>query len=308
MDFSSLQLLAVDLKTSAVVLLEYTAQTVTTKLTFPADARPLLLQNTGEKIYFFTADTKKSVLYIASTVELNFTTLPVSLPAATQATLSADGSRLYFTDNDNTLSCLNTASGELTQLGRPADASCVGLCTDNDGNIHTAWETQHGAAAATFNAEHKLSREYYLTAIPTNIACQKDKIYMTFTQSPIYGEGVAIFSPQNRDTICSFYKPHKQPAFQLYPCNISFSPDGSNIHIINEDAASITSLNDSLQITDYFTLGHSISALQFTGDYRFAVGGSNMFADLLLLDMVNKKILSISSCSAEFSSLFCLLD
>lgn len=307
MDFSSLRFLAVDLKTTSLVCLEYASQPFASKLSFAVAERPLLLEKIGDSIFFLTSGSAASVLYRAAESALVFEPLPVSLPQITQAALTTDGQQLYFIDTESTLTVLDLPALELKQIARPAAASCVGLCTDSAGNIHTAWETQYGTAAATFDRKHTLCREYALKAIPTNIACLNEQIYITFTQSPTYGEGVAAFSPQARDKICSFYPPQPQSAFQLYPCNLCFSPDGEYLYIINEDAASITCLSRELQIKDHFSLGHSISTLQFTSDPRFAVGGSNMFADLLLLDMINKKILSISSCDAEFSSLFCLL-
>lgn len=307
MDFSSLRFLAVDLKTTSLVYLEYASQPFASKVAFAATERPLLLEKTDDTIFFLTSGSKASVLYRAAEAALAFEPLPVRLPRITQAALTSDGQQLYFIDAESTLTVLDISALELKQLARPAAASCVGLCTDPAGNIHTAWETQYGTAVATFDRKHTLCREYALKAIPTNIACLNEQIYITFTQSPTYGEGVAAFSPQSRDKICSFYSPQPQSAFQLYPCNLCFSPDGDSLYIINEDAASITCLSRELQIRDHFSLGHSISTLQLTCDPRFAVGGSNMFADLLLLDLVNKKILSISSCDAEFSSLFCLL-
>ncbi len=302
-----LHLLCVDLKSASLVYLEYASQKIIPKLTFSPTAKPLLLcRDKNGRIYFLVSDPAGSELYIG-THQLAFTKTAVALPELTQAALSDDGKSLYCIDEKNTLLFVDLDSSVVTPVARPENASCVGIALSED-SIHTAWETPRGGSIASFDLSRKLHHEYFLPAIPTNIACRKEKIYVTFTQSPLYGEGVAVFSPDKKDMFCSFYQPQKNPAFQLYPCNLIFSPQDDLLYILNEDAASVTCLRDNLQIHDYFSLGHSISSLQMTDDARFAICGSNMFADLLLLDLVNRKILSVSGSDAEFSSLLLLME
>jgi hypothetical protein len=304
MEFMPLSILAIDLKNKSLVRAEYNPSKITPLLEFPAAHQPRLLAKSAAFTYFITAGESSACLYRAPNDNPDAFSLFFSdLSPMMQAALSPCGSEIIFVDKENTLCALSLENGSTRQFARPSDAACVGIFL-TEKHIHTAWETKDGGNAAIFSRDYKLQHEYYLAAIPTNISALGEKTLLTFTQSPLHGEGLAVFSPAAKEKITSFCALKKNPAFQLYPCNIILDKARNLCYVLNEDSCSITCLNQAFEVVSFFSAGRSVSTMQLLGDSRFAVCGSNMFADLMLADMVNGKILSISDSAAEFSSLF----
>ena len=124
----------------------------------------------------------------------------------------------------------------------------------------------------------------------------------------LYGEGMAIF-PLDEINAPTYLviNPADNCAISAYPCHIALNDEKSRAYITNEDSGSI-SMIDLLrhEIIASIQIGRSITTLSLLPDNRFAIAASNMFADLSLIDLVNRRLIAVSEIDAELSSWLCL--
>lgn len=314
MDWAPYKLLLIDATAHALLLVDGAKSEVLAELAYPDGYVPtaLALAPDANRAYLATAGNNGSGwLLVADLHSLSFCPSPMEIPHPMQFTLTPDGAAAYLADPGGMLYAVDTAAMTLTSLGQPENASCVGIAADSQ-KVYTAWEHQNSGSIAIFSHRGQLIQEHAIAGIPTNIALNGAQILVPFTANSFTGEGLAIFDQAKPDgsipSVITIQCPLHTNGLKAYPCSVTVAPDRHSAYVINEDSGSITKLDLKLaEVTGNITLGRSISNLYILPDPRFAVATSNMFADLALIDLVNERLLSVTTSPNEILSCLAVL-
>lgn len=307
MESASYHLLLLDAAAHSVLIADGLQGKILLELPYPAACTPAGLSLTADCSKAFLPavdDNGAGMLYVVNLAGQSLYRLPLTLPHPLQFALQSDGSRAYLADPSGSLYCLNTVTLSLSCWGRSADTGCVGLAVGGD-FLYTAWERADGGVIGIFDPQGQMTAEYPVPGIPTNILFDKhSRVIVPFTATESVGEGILIVDRSKQEVVepttviiqCS----HRTKGLRAYPCHAALSPDGCTAYIANEDSGSITLADLSNgTVTGYIPVGRSISSLHLLPDSRFAVASSNMFADLCLIDLVNRRLLSYTATDRE---------
>lgn len=291
-------------KGEALAAMPYSAQYTPTGLAVTSDLSKAYipavgLDGTGA---LFAANLKNHSLY----------RLPLVMPHPMQFVLAPDDITAYFTAPDGALYKLNTVTLKLASCGQAGTetCTCVGLAANTE-YIYSAWELESGGVIAVFSPDGKLTGEYPINGLPTNIIYDKSGIVMVpFTSDGTSGEGLFVFREQKDSppSILAIQCPACAKGNRVYPCHAVASPDGQTAYVVNEDSGTITIFDlANATVLDYFSVGRSISTINLLPDSRFAVTSSNMFGDIALIDLVNGRLLALSEGSRDILSAITVL-
>lgn len=309
MEWRLCKIIVIDLLKKMLLFVNQETAAIFAQIKYPEHEIPIALEYNHEqqKAYLVTKHEEKGSLFIINFVNPILYRLPIEFPAPLQCTITPTFNSVYFIDATSTLYCLDMTTLKLTPIAQPDNASCVGIAFAND-KVYTAWETKEKGNIAIFKTTGEFLAEYPLEGIPTNICIYQEKIFVPFTESHIYGEGLAIFTEGNLPIYLSFQSPEFVKALHAYPCNITIDPTNNTAYIINEDSSSLTIIDlASNSITGSFSIGRSITNLYLLPNPNFAIATSNMFADLSIIDLVNQRLLSMSNDDCEFANMLIVL-
>lgn len=305
MDWCNEKLLTIDLKANRLLYIDQKSEQIIKSFAYEPAEQPILLafDNKKKKVCLLTASKSAGHFYIIEPRTKKSYCLPKEIPAPVQAAITSDFTTAYFVDASSTLYKFDLHSFLLTPLVQPDAGTCIGITCEGD-RIYTAWEAANTGMIAIFDNSGTLIDEFTLEGIPTNIHLYNEDILVPFTSSPAHGEGIAVFAPTKEPRYLSFHPAESVKAIRTYPCNLTIDSAQKIAYVINEDIATLTYIDlTTYTIQDCFPIGHSITSLYLFSDTRFAIATSNMFADLTVVDLVNKRLLSISNTNYEFSHL-----
>ena len=311
MELTNAKLLAIDLHTSEILSIDLASQIILARIPYLNTYTPIgFFINTAKTKACLAATTDdEGALFIVDIATNSLYRLPAKLPHLSQIILTDDFRYAYLVDHTATLYHFDTTSLNLTPIVNPDIDSChcngISLMEDI---IYTIWENEEQGVIAGFSAQGEIKFERFIGGIPTNLHVLPDKIIVTFTKNKLYGEGMAIF-PLDETNAPTYLviNPADNCAISAYPCHIALNDEKSRAYITNEDSGSI-SMIDLLrhEIIASIQIGRSITTLSLLPDNRFAIAASNMFADLSLIDLVNRRLIAVSEIDAELSSWLCL--
>lgn len=302
MDLPQYKILAADLSQHALLILDCPSCRTIAEIPYPVSVVPvkLIVTPDGKKAYMPANDqaSGKGCLYVLNLDVLSLYQLPIDMPLIGQFSLHPNGTDAYMTGADNTLCHLDTSSLTLAVWGSPESlAACTGL-TVTDAGIFTIWEEDHRGALLNFDRNGQLAHEATFSAVPTSItAAPPSSLIITFTSSQEAGEGVLLLhdtlSACQEPAIITTLCPKDLLSHQNYPVYTALSSNGSTAYIVNEESASVSILDLSLRaIIGCILVGRGISRLYILPGNTFALASSSLFADLILIDLVNNKVLS----------------
>lgn len=306
---SPFRVLIADYSSHAILLIDIPTGEVLNEIPYPSAIRPIAIAVTEDKKTAYIPAAKNGgcgILFALSLETQSLYHLPVELPHPVQFALAPGGRRAYLAGPDSTLYGLDLMSMELTTWGyMPEDCTCAGIAA-NDSEIYTVWEHEAGGTLAIFNRQGQLQVQHPFTGTPTSITLTKQGLLVIPYTSAYSGEGVTLFrtipASNNCPAAITLQCSYCARGVRVYPNHAAISPDESTLYIVNEDSSSLSIIN-ALQsdITGCIPIGHSLSQIAVSGDGCFAAGASNAFADLCLIDLVNRRLLSITDTTRELS-------
>jgi len=309
MEWAPYRMLIIDATAHALLLIDGGKGEIVAEMSYPELYIPTglsLTQNTGKAYLPAAGNNGSGSLFIANLENFSLYRLPFDIPHPLQFTITPNGNTAYVVDPGGTLYSLDTVLMTATPLGRPDNATCVGITADHS-NLYTAWENPEGGCIAIFEHGGQFIKEYQVAGIPTNITVHNGRIIVPFTAASFTGEGIAIIDKNKTDdsipVVITIQDPLHTNGLTAYPCSVTVAPDERTAYVINEDSGSITIIDlETAATTGHIAIGRSISALHILPDSRFGIASSNMFADLSLIDLVNKRLLSVTASCHEILS------
>ncbi|MEN6411319.1 MAG: hypothetical protein ABFC84_00990 [Veillonellales bacterium] len=307
MESASYHLLLLDAATHSLLIADGLQGKILLELAYPVGCTPAGLALTADCSKAFlpvVGDNGSGRLYVANLAGHSLYRLPLILPHPLQFALQADGRSAYLADPSGGLYCLDTVTLNLSCWGQSESMACVGLAIGGE-CLYTAWELADGGVMGVFNLQGKMIAEYPVPGIPTNILFDnRSQVIVPFTANETSGEGIMIFDilkeTAAQPTTVTIQCPQRTRGLRAYPCQVALSPDGCTAYVVNEDSGSVSIVDmNTRSAIDYIPVGRSISSLHLLPDSRFAVAASNMFADLCLIDLVNRRLLSFTTTDRE---------
>lgn len=285
------------------------------ELPFSPELTPTELVVTPDytKLYLPCAATNgKNSLLTVNLTSMSQYILPLTIPYPAQFILApADASRAYLAEPSGSLYWLDLVAMKSELLGAPAvKASCVGLAADSEA-IYTAWEHLSGGTVMELTHDGDIRWQCDVAGIPTNIILAENHLLVPFTNTAFTGEGVAIFNLSKKrpcPAVITIQCPSCPSGLAAYPCHAVLAADNRSAYIVNEDSASICVIDlTTAQVIDRLTLGRSLSRLYLLPDSHLAIGTSNLFADLSLIDLTSGSILAVTNSKRQLLSTIAIL-
>ena len=308
------KILAVDAAAHAVIIADGHSGEILTELSFSPELSPTELIVTPDyaKAYLPCASTngKNEILAVNLTCPAIYS-LPMTIPYPAQFVLSAVSiTTAYLAEPCGALHRLDLATMSSHNIGAPAiKASCVGLATDTE-RIYTAWEHYAGGTVMELDTNGDISWQYDIAGIPTNIILADSRLIVPFTNTAFTGEGIALFNLNKRTSpvVVMIQCPSCPSSLAAYPCHAAVAADKQTAYIVNEDGASIFVINlVTAQIVDRLAIGRSLSRLYLIPDTDLAIGTSNLFADLTLIDLAGGALLAVTNTERQLLSNIAIL-
>lgn len=265
------------------------------RMPLPAGEQPLSIFAHERCIRLFANRPSNGILYTADTTDGTLSPMPITLPPATCVCTVPHHSLLYLA-TARRLYRLDLSTRHLTALS--ATALPYALIADCN-HLYAVSDRTDGTLLHAYTHDGTLLSEHLLSGTVTTLHAQDGICYLPFTESRLHGEGLYILCPQNQPTLTTIsLQPHTLRGLTAYPYGLLIQDD--ILYLSAESASTITRINRHTQeVIDCIPLGHSISNLYPLPDNRFALATSNMFADLVLIDLINNRLLSLSNCPHE---------
>ncbi len=307
--------MAVDATTHAVIIADGPSGEILTELSFAPDLTPTELAVTPDykKAYLpCTSTTGKNSMLAVNLTSLSLYCLPLAIPYPAQFVLpETSATTAYLAEPCGNLHRLDLTTMSIELLGAPAaKASCVGLAADAE-RIYTAWEHTAGGTVMEHGIDGAISWQYDIAGIPTNIILAGNRLIVPFTNTAFTGEGVALFNlskKRSSPTVVTIQCSSCPSGLAAYPCHAAVTADNQTAYIVNEDGASIFVIDlETAQIIDRLTIGRSLSRLYLIPDSQLAIGTSNLFADLSLIDLAVGPLLAVTSTKRQLLSNIAIL-
>lgn len=228
------------------------------------------------------------------------------IPYPANFCLAPAGETVYLADRSGALYALALSTSSLTAWNKPAGTGrCAGLVSDGE-ELYGVWESAVGGVLASFDRQGNIIAEHAIGGVPTNLILDRGRLFVPFTASAFSGEGVCFLTPKQNDGLCAVVtlQCSRCSAFaKAYPVHVAVDPAGKVAYVACEDNATIAVIDiASARVLDSIPLGRSVSRLTLLPDCRFAVASSNMFANLCLVDLVNKRPISFTATRREILS------
>lgn len=303
MEQGTYRLLAIDLVNAAVISINHEGE-ITAEWSLPDHYLPqdIYRLTAGSAAYILANSDDNSHLFILD-LEPGLTKLPFALPLIEQFALGIDDDQAYAVTADKALLRLDLATGKFDLLGQSDQRhKCLGINVDATA-IYTIWQNENQGVLAIFKHNGELLQERQLPGLPTSISASEHYIYICFTATAAGGaEGLIVTTKQLTAPANVVILHHCQGAAGLrtYPCHAVSNPEETLVYVAHEDSGHISILDlNKLEVSDCITVGRSLSYLAMLPNTALAIAGSNMFADLCLVDLVNRRLVSITECDRE---------
>ncbi|SMD09137.1 YncE family protein [Sporomusa malonica] len=309
------KLLAVDAATHAIIIADGLSGEIVTELAYSPELSPTELVVTPDytKAYLPCAATNgKNGILAVNLTSLSLYRLPISIPYPAQFVLpETSATTAYLAEPCGALYRLDLTTMSSQALGAPATkSSCVGLAADAE-KIYAAWEHHAGGTVMELAPDGTISWQYDIAGIPTNIILAANRLIVPFTNTAFTGEGVALFNLSKKRTspaVVTIQCPSCPSSLAAYPCHAAVAPDNQTAYIVNEDGASIFVINlNTAQIVDRLAIGRSLSRLYLIPGTELAIGTSNLFADLSLIDLASGPLLAVTNTKRQLLSTIAIL-
>lgn len=293
----SATLVLFDMTDHALVCVELPHGHILHRARLACDEQPLALLIDGCRIYLFANSRTHGTLYTLSDDCDRLVRASGILPSAEQVCLSPDGTSLYLSSHSHRIYRFLLSEGKLTSL-ISSDTACLALACQDD-CLYTVRESPFGSIFACYDQSGTPLYEHLLSGVVTTLCLKDDICYLPFVKSRLHGEGLYLFDLANTTEITTIsLGTRASPTMSVYPYSVLTSPDV--IYLVCENGAAVTCIDaHTHRIEGSIFLGRSITRLYALPDSRFALATSNMFADLLLVDLVNRRLLTLSLCSHE---------
>lgn len=307
MDSMPYKLLVVDMENSAVLLTAGENGEILSEWSFPREYIPLdiKLSCNGQFAYIPAMSKEdRGILFSLDLVTGEFTRLPLDLPAIERFAVGPKPGQGILATRDGALFSLDITGRKLSLFGRSGTpTACVGLATDAEA-VYTAWQHEGNGILAVFAPTGELIAERFLPGLPTNLAVSSHYVFIPFTAAEAGDEGLLTFEKRtlsdSQPNVITLHHCPDKATFRIYPCYVAITPDESTAYVVDEDSANISVIDmQEAAVSGYIPVGRSLSCLTLLPDSHFAVAGSNMFADLSLIDLVNRRLLSLTDSDRE---------
>ena len=299
MDILPYKLLVADTENAAMLLISGKDGEILREWPLPSEFTPIdvCLSTTADCAYIPAVNSDRGALFILN-LNNGLSQLPLNLPAIERFAVGPQADQAVLATRDGSLFLLDIKQRSLNLFGRcGSPTSCVGLATDQD-LIYTVWQQDGNGILATLTPDGTLIEERLLPGLPTNLTLGKTNLYIPFTTAEIGDEGVIILKKRQLADVPAVIPLNHCPSkagFKIYPCYAAISPDESTAYIVNEDSVNVSIIDiDRMEMAGFIPVGRSVSFLALLPDAQFAVAGSFMFADLSLIDLVNRRLLSMT--------------
>lgn len=285
------------------------------ELAFSPELSPTELTVTADytKAYLPCANTSgKNEILAVNLISRTLYSLPMTIPYPAQFILAEPRqTSAYLAEACGTLHRFDLTAMSSQALGAPAvKASCVGLAADAE-KIYAAWEHHAGGTIMELDTAGNITWQHDIAGIPTNVILAGSYLIVPFTNTAFTGEGVALFNlSKKRRTplVVTIQCPGCPSSLAAYPCHAAVAADNQTAYIVNEDGASIFVIDlSTARIIDRLAIGRSLSRLYLLPDTDQAIGTSNLFADLSLIDLASGQLLAVTNTQRQLMSSIAVL-
>lgn len=307
--------MAIDATTHAVILADGPSGEILTELSFAPEITPTELAVTPDNTKAYlpcTSTNGNNSILVVNLTSLSLYGLPLTIPYPAQFVLAENSpTTAYLAEPCGNLHRLDLATISSELIGSPAaKASCVGLAA-NEKSIFTAWEHNAGGTVMELSISGTIVWQYDMAGIPTNIILAGNRLIVPFTNTAFTGEGAVLFNLNKKPsspTVITIQCPSCPSGLAAYPCHAAVTADNQTAYIVNEDGASIFVIDlESAQIIDRLNIGRSLSRLYLIPDSQLAIGTSNLFADLSLIDLTGGPLLAVTNTKRQLLSNIAIL-
>lgn len=307
MDTLPYKLLVIDTENSSVLLTDGDKGEILSEWPFPKGYTPLDIQlNADRTIAYIPASSKngRGLLFSLLLADGQLVSLPLDLPPIERFAAGPQLGQAVLATPEGELFSLDISSRSLFFFGRSGlPSACVGLAADREA-IYTVWQHEGNGILAVFSVDGQLRDERFLSGLPTGLSQSDHYVFIPFTAAQSGDEGVMQWKkseladgPPARITL---HHCPDEAAFRIYPCYVAVTPDETIAYVVQEDSASISLINvQTASVCGYIPVGRSLSCMALLPDSQFAIAGSYMFADLTLIDLVNRRLLSLTDSERE---------
>ncbi|MBP2645440.1 MAG: hypothetical protein H6Q75_880 [Firmicutes bacterium] len=293
------RLLVVDALANALLLVKSPAGNILAEQPLPSGFSlvDITLHPDGNEAYLALAGNGGKGLI--ATVSLPSLTITSQLPTPhpVQMAYVPNNKKFILTDPDGTLYCTQTSSPPQI-WGKPDQATyCTGL-TAVENRTYGVWETPGGGVLAVFDENGQENYKRFFGAVPTNLISDPyGHLLIPFTAGPLSGEGILVLSHHALDdfstsiiTQCHDYS----ATAPLYPKHAVVA-NGTTAYLANEEAGHLSIIDlPSRRPVGTIPLGQSVSRIGLLPGDKFAIASSNMFANLCLIDLVNRRLIAFT--------------
>ena len=305
---TSFQVLLADYTNRSILLADIPSGKITCEIPHTPSVSPVSVVLTGDKktAYIPSAgDNGSGLLFALSLDSASLYQLPLTLPHPAQFALAPDAKTAYLAAINGQLFQLDLTTLALKQWGQmPDDACCTGIAASPE-QVFTIWQYAEGGSLVVFDTEGHLQKQLPLPGIPTCLVLTaKNQILITYSAGALKSEGLVIFPKPDKaaSIVVTIQCAECRRGVKVYPNYLVLSPDQTLAYVVNEDSSSLTTVDINRgTVTGCIPVGHSLSQITLSPDGRFAVGASNVFADLCLIDLVNRRLLSVTDTGRELS-------
>lgn len=304
MDTMPYKLLIADTENSVLALINGTSGEIEVEWSFPREYAPLdiCLSPDGKTAYIpANQSDDHSVLFIFS-LDNGLSQLPFELPVIEQFAPGSSENQAFLVSRNNTLHVLDIKQCSSKLIGHCDSAAiCVGLKAEQS-TIYTVWQQEDTGVLAIFTPNGDLLSEQHLPGLPTNLSLSNHYVYIPFTTAATGSEGMLLFKKDLSapPAVIRLNDCSHEAAFRIHPCFVAVPPDESFAYIVHEESVNISIVEIATSsVIGYIPVGRSVSCLTLLPDAKFAIAGSNMFADLSLVDLVNRRLLSLTDSDRE---------
>lgn len=234
------------------------------------------------------------------------------IPYPAKVCLSPVGQTVYLADRAGALYALALGTCALTGWKKPHGAgACAGLACDGE-TVYGAWESASGGVLASYDPTGGITAEHAIGGIPTNLILDRGRLFIPFTATAFSGEGVCFLTPGQNDgpgAVVLLQCSRCSAVAKAYPIHVAVDPAKQVAYVSCEDNATIGVIDiAAARLLAGFSLGRSVSRLTLLPDRRFAVASSNMFADLCLVDLVNRRPFSFTATKRDILSPLAIIE
>lgn len=305
MDTAPYKLLAVDTENFSVLLTDGDSGEILSEWPLPGEYSPVDLHVTADAtVYIPTINRQgRGTLFTLSLPAGQLTELALDLPPIERFAAGPQPGQAVIVTRDGALFVLDIAKRSLTLLGRSQEpVVCVGLTTDAD-TVYTVWQHAPQGVLALFSPTGRLRAERLLPGLPTGLSQSGHYLYIPFTTAVAGDEGLLLLAKSGMEADPAMISLHHCPhetAFRTYPCYVAVTPDETTAYVAHEDSATISIIDiAAASVSGCIPVGRSVSCLALLPGCQFAIAGSYMFADLSLIDLVNRRLLSLTDNERE---------